>query len=122
MTEGQTPEPLDDLGARLKAIRARSKAKSQGHGLTGGEGNLLGMAFRFGVELVSALAVGLGIGYLLDRWLGTSPWMMVMFFFLGAAAGMLNVYRATLSLGMAGPGASQGEAETRSGKDEIRRD
>jgi ATP synthase protein I len=121
MTEGQAPEPLDDLGARLKAIRARGSARPQGRGLSGGEGNLLGMAFRFGVELVSALAVGLGIGYLLDRWLDTSPWMMVVFFFLGATAGILNVYRATLSLGMGGPGAGQGEAETRPEGDDTRR-
>ena len=54
----------------------------------------LSIAFRIGIELVSALVVGVGIGYLLDVWLDTKPWFLVGFFFVGAAAGMLNVYRA----------------------------
>jgi ATP synthase protein I len=53
-----------------------------------------GFAFRIGVELVSALLVGAGIGWLLDRWLGTTPFLLLLFFFLGAAAGILNVFRA----------------------------
>ena len=43
---------------------------------------------------MAALAVGVGIGWLLDRWLGTLPLFLLIFFFLGAAAGLLNVYRA----------------------------
>lgn len=62
----------------------------------------LGLAFRIGVELVAALAVGVGIGYGLDLWLGTKPWLMVVFFFLGAGAGILNVYRAVNALGFGG--------------------
>lgn len=117
MTEDRPPETLDELGARLKEVRARSEAGLSGRGAPksgqgpGGEGSLLGLAFRFGVELVSALAVGLGIGYVLDRWLGTTPWFMVVFFFLGAAAGMLNVYRATLSLGMGETGTNEGKGQ-----------
>jgi ATP synthase protein I len=53
-----------------------------------------GFAFRIGVELVVALVVGAGIGWLLDRWLGTGPFLFLLFFFLGAAAGILNVFRA----------------------------
>lgn len=52
-----------------------------------------GFALRAGVELVAALVVGGGIGWLLDRWLGTGPFLMVLFFFLGSGAGMLNVFR-----------------------------
>ncbi len=61
----------------------------------------LGLAFRTGIELVSALAVGVGIGFLLDKWLDTTPWFLVVFFFLGAAAGILNVYRAASGIGLA---------------------
>jgi ATP synthase protein I len=50
---------------------------------------------RIGIEMVSAVAVGVGIGWLLDAWLGTKPWLMVVFFFMGAAAGILGAYRAT---------------------------
>ena len=58
-----------------------------------------GLAMRIGTELVAAIAVGVGVGYVLDMWLGTRPWLMVVFFFLGSAAGMLNVYRATAFMG-----------------------
>ncbi len=101
MTEEKTPDPLDDFGARLQKARARAVPERGTGGLgRNGEGNLLGIAFRFGVELVSALAVGAGIGYLLDRWLETTPLFLVVFFFLGAAAGMLNVWRTAVSLGL----------------------
>lgn len=51
------------------------------------------MGFRAGVEVVAALVVGAGLGWFLDRWLGTFPWLFLLFFVLGSAAGILNVYR-----------------------------
>ncbi len=53
-----------------------------------------GAALRIGAEMVAALIVGVGSGLLLDNWLETAPLFLVVFFFLGAAAGGLNVYRA----------------------------
>ena len=52
-----------------------------------------GYGLRAGVEVVSALVVGIGFGYWLDRWLGTWPWHFLVFFVMGSAAGVLNVYR-----------------------------
>lgn len=46
-----------------------------------------------GVALVAATAVGLAIGYGLDRWLGTSPWLTMVFTLLGIVAGFLNLFR-----------------------------
>jgi len=60
----------------------------------------MSIAFRVGTEIVAALMVGVGIGWVLDTWLGTAPWMMVLFFFLGSAAGVFNVYRAVNGMGM----------------------
>jgi ATP synthase protein I len=48
---------------------------------------------RIAVELAAAVAVGTGIGIVLDRWLGTAPWLLIVFFLVGSAAGFLNVYR-----------------------------
>jgi ATP synthase protein I len=75
------------------------------------------MAFRIGTELVAALGLGVGIGVMLDRWMGTAPWFLVVFFFLGAAAGALNVYRAASGIGMA-PGYRPAEGE-RGGKPPV---
>lgn len=52
-----------------------------------------GFGLRAGVELVSALVVAVAIGFFLDRWLGTSPWLLILFVLLGGVAGVLNIYR-----------------------------
>ena len=57
-------------------------------------GLFMGSAFRLGTELVAAVVVGTIIGFILDSWFDTKPWLIIFFFFLGAAAGMLNVIRA----------------------------
>lgn len=53
---------------------------------------------RIGVELVTTVLVGVGIGWALDTWLGSAPWLMVLFLFLGGAAGVMNVYRVVKGL------------------------
>jgi ATP synthase protein I len=58
----------------------------------------LSFAARVGVELVSALVVGGGLGYLGDWYFGTAPWLTVVGLFLGMAAGLLNVYRTVSRL------------------------
>jgi ATP synthase protein I len=45
-----------------------------------------------GLHLVSGVVVGVGIGYLLDKYFGTSPYLTIIFFFFGLAAGFKNMY------------------------------
>ena len=52
-----------------------------------------GFGFKISTELVAALVVGVGIGLLVDNYLGTKPFGLIIFFILGAFAGFLNVYR-----------------------------
>jgi ATP synthase protein I len=102
MSERGPADDLQKLDARLK--RATDEARETGaHGLPRDKpaGSALGLALRVGVELVSALAVGLAIGWLLDAWLGTRPWLMLVFILLGGAAGILNVYRMARGFGYA---------------------
>jgi ATP synthase protein I len=54
---------------------------------------LIGQLSTIGLSFVFALVLGFGAGYWLDRTLGTQPWLSFMGFFLGLAAGVLNVYR-----------------------------
>ena len=49
--------------------------------------------------MVAGVAVGAGMGWLLDYWLGTKPWLMIVFFILGSAAGMINVFRTVSGIG-----------------------
>jgi ATP synthase protein I len=58
----------------------------------------LGIAFRLSTELVAAVFVGGLIGWALDSWLGTSPFLLLVMFFLGVAAGFRNVIRAAARL------------------------
>jgi len=86
------PDDLRSLGNRLDA--ARGKDTPQG----GAPPSSMGIAFRFGTELGAAVFVGAGLGWLLDRFLHTSPVFLIVLFFLGAAAGILNVMRAAKEL------------------------
>lgn len=95
------PSPsLEDLDAKLRQAREQRPVPNATK-RPDGIGSGLGFALRIGIELVAALAIGVGIGLLLDRWLGTTPWMLVVFFVLGSAAGFLNVYRAVSGYGYA---------------------
>ena len=82
----------EDFKTRLKI--AKSKIKKQVEEDVEKKGSFMGSAFKLGTELVAAVAVGTIIGFILDSWFGTKPWLIIIFFFLGAAAGMLNVIRA----------------------------
>ena len=75
----------------------------------------MALAGRVSSELVAGLIVGAGSGWVLDRWLDTSPLMLVVMFFLGAVAGMVNVWRAVSGRGMAAGYAD--DYETRAEKD-----
>ena len=81
----------EDFETRLKI--AKSKIKKQILSDSEKRGSFMGSAFKLGTELVAAVAVGTIIGFILDTWFDTKPWLMIIFFFLGAAAGMLNVIR-----------------------------
>ena len=80
-----------DFKTRLKI--AKSKLKKEVLSDNEKKSSFMGNAFKLGTELVAAVVVGTIIGFILDSWFDTKPWLIVIFFFLGAAAGMLNVIR-----------------------------
>ena len=84
--------PKDQFKTRLEI--AKSKIQKQTQLNNEKKGSFMGSAFKLGTELVAAVAVGTIIGFILDSWFDTKPWLIIIFFFLGTAAGMLNVFRA----------------------------
>ena len=81
----------EDFKTRLKIAKSKIKKKVQSD--DDNRGAFMGNAFKLGTELVAAVAVGTIIGFILDSWFDTKPWLILIFFFLGAGAGMLNVIR-----------------------------
>ena len=58
----------------------------------------IGAAFKLSTELVSAVAVGTIIGFILDRTFGTKPWLILIFFFIGVIAGITNVIKSAKNM------------------------
>ena len=83
---------LKDFKTRLKIAKDKFKNNSI---ITNNNENssFMGSAFKLGTELVSAVVVGTIIGFILDSWFDTKPWLIIFFFFLGSAAGILNVIK-----------------------------
>ena len=81
----------EDFKTRLKI--AKSKIKKEISLDSEKRGSFMGNAFKLGTELVAAVAVGTIIGFILDSWFDTKPWLIIVFFFLGSIAGIWNVIR-----------------------------
>lgn len=96
MSDHDGPGPLKGLDAKLKKARETSR-----HGRpdepqsekANPKAYALGM--RVALEMIAAFIGGGAIGWFLDRWLGTSPWMLVLWIALGFAAGIRSAYRVT---------------------------
>ena len=82
---------LEDLKTRLKIAKAKLQKKNE-NGKK--KGVFLGNAFKIGTEFVAAIAVGTIIGFILDNWFDTKPILIIIFFLFGAAAGIMNVFKA----------------------------
>lgn len=88
---------LRRLGDRLGQQRSgQSEVADAAQSDAAAEKRASGMAlgFRLSSELVAGVLVGGGIGWVLDRWLGISPWGLIVFLLLGFIAGVLNVMRS----------------------------
>jgi ATP synthase protein I len=103
---GSDPKNRDDddaLRARLNRLSGELKARAPPPPAPGPKpaakpddaGSAMSLGLRAGSEFVSAVIVGLGIGWVLDRALGTNPAFLIVFFMLGVAAAVWNVIRLT---------------------------
>ena len=58
----------------------------------------IGTSFKMSAELGSAVVVGTIIGFILDKTFGTKPWLILIFFFVGAVAGIINVFKSAKNM------------------------
>ena len=82
----------DDLKTRLKIAKSEFKKKNPSD--NNEQKTSFGKAFQLSTELVSAVLVATIIGFILDNWFDTKPWLIILFFFIGVAAGIINVVRS----------------------------
>ena len=77
------------LKDRLKNARKKLKVEKENP-----QTSNIGQAFKLSTELVAAVLVGTIIGFILDNWFDTKPWLIIIFFFVGVLAGIINVIKS----------------------------
>ena len=88
--------PKDSLKTRLEI--AKSKISKRNLYKDSEPPSSIGTAFKLSTELVSAVVVGTIIGFILDKSFGTKPWLILIFFFVGVIAGIINVFRSAKNM------------------------
>ena len=88
--------PKDQFKTRLEI--AKKKASKRDLKYKNQNPSAIGSAFKLSTELVSAVAVGTIIGFILDKTFGTKPWLILIFFFVGVIAGITNVVKSAKNM------------------------
>ena len=83
---------LKEISTRLKIAKKNIRKPEQK--TVGSNAASLGKALKISTELVASVVVGTTIGFLLDNWFDTKPLLIICFFFIGMAAGILNVFKS----------------------------
>ena len=81
-------EKLKNLKDRIETAKSLNTPNTKKNKESGA-----GFGFKISTEIIAALVVGVGIGLIVDKYLGTKPFGLIIFFIFGALAGFLNVYR-----------------------------
>ena len=88
---------LKDISTRLKSAKKKFSQSYDKKPQTSGS-SLLGVAFKMSTELVAAVLIGTFIGFILDSWFDTKPILIIIFFLIGVAAGITNVFRSAKNM------------------------
>lgn len=105
-------QKLKSLQAQIDALKAKT-APAKGDGTTA-DSRAMSMGMRAGTELVGATLGSALVGYGLDRWLGTKPWLLIVMLLLGICAGFLNIWKLTQNADAAVPLKKLGTDEKKS--------
>ena len=87
---------LKNISTRLEIAKKNLKKDKKKIGASNAAS--LGNALKISTELVAAVLVGSTLGFILDNWFGTKPWLTICFFFVGAIAGILNVIKSAKNM------------------------
>ena len=98
MTDDQNLQNLQERIRNAEEARAKKSKVKKNRAQMPTEG--VALAGRIATELVAGIIVGGGVGWGLDKWLGTLPLFMIICLFLGAAAGMMNIWRMASGHGL----------------------
>ena len=85
---------MADNKFKIRLEIAKKRISQRANKNSNNKSSLLGIAFKMSTELVAAVLVGTIIGFIFDNWFGTKPWLILLFFFLGVATGILNVIKS----------------------------
>ena len=88
--------PDNQFKTRLEIAKSKLLRKNQNKDKN--RPSSIGIAFKMSTELVSAVVVGTIIGFILDKTFGTKPWLILIFFFVGVIAGILNVVKSAKNM------------------------
>jgi len=80
---------LKEISTRLEIAKKKIQKNNEGT-----NDAYLGKALKISTEFVAAIVVGTTIGFLLDNWFDTKPLLIICFFFMGVASGILNVFKS----------------------------
>ena len=97
------PKVTADLEARIARARGQRQAEAATEQTRQGDMSGMSRGLRLGSEFVAAILVGAGLGWIIDSFLPTRPWAMIILLLLGFAAGVLNVVRASKEMNDATP-------------------
>ena len=101
--EARVREQSRLLREKIARAQGARSAIVAGQARTSGDMSGMGRGMRLGTEFIAAILVGAVAGYLLDRWLNTAPWIMLVMLLVGFAAGVLNVVRSAAEMNRASP-------------------
>jgi ATP synthase protein I len=117
-TDGAGSESLDARRKRLDTeLSARRKVAPEG-GSSREASKGYALAVKLSSEFIAGVIVGVLLGYLFDRFLGTSPWGLIVFLLLGFCAGVLNVLRSTGAVAQSKP--ATGSQTGPRGEDDVK--
>ena len=111
--DGDLESRRQQLGATIAARQAVTKAAKDGPDSSGKTG--IGAALKLSSEFIAGILVGVGLGWVIDYWAGTSPWGLIIFLFLGFGAGVLNVMRSVGVVAEAGIRRPDGDGDQSAG-------